>query len=105
MTYSPGTLAELRTGSRVLIWVSAQKTVAYFHLYGLNRGLLLLFFGSDAVWRMQLQVLRTQDDNTALAFKQTSKEESGMVAVAVSNSYTFFSVLFILFSWREKHNN
>ena len=33
---------------------------------------------------MQLQVLQAEDSNVAMAFKQTSKDESSMVAVAVS---------------------
>jgi len=67
------------------IWsILFRRPVHYTRLYGPISGPLLWLFGSDAVWRMQLQVLQAEDSNVAMAFKQTSKDESSMVAVAVS---------------------
>ncbi|KAH8768849.1 hypothetical protein F5883DRAFT_63347 [Diaporthe sp. PMI_573] len=45
-------------------------------------GALLLVFGSSAVWRMQVRVLASKDDRVALDFKDATKQESNMVAVA-----------------------
>ena len=71
----------------MIIWAPLQKLRIYAQIYG-PLGILLRLLGSDAVWKMQIQVLMSGESSTALDFKQTSKEECNSVAVTVDPKAT-----------------
>ncbi|KAL4865505.1 hypothetical protein BDV12DRAFT_148050 [Aspergillus spectabilis] len=67
------------------IRVAAKPLTAFIFFrayYGSVRGFVLQVFGNRVVWKMQLQVLRSDDPNTAKEFRVASQQESNMVAVA-----------------------
>lgn len=60
------------------------STISFLHeTLWLLAGPVLWDFGSSDVWRIQVQVLRSQDDSVAMDFKKSTQDESNMVAVAV----------------------
>lgn len=60
----------------------------YTKFYG-YAGILLLCFGNTAVWKMQLEVLVSDDTQSALDFKRARQKESDTVAIAVRYYQTF----------------
>jgi hypothetical protein len=56
--------------------------------YGSAAGIVLWSFGSQEVWQLQLQVLRSHRDADAMDFKKSVQEDSSIVAVAVSKICT-----------------
>lgn len=69
-----------------------QRLLFYTKCYG-PIGILLSFFGNSAVWKMQIQVLISDDPQTALDFKNARQKESDTVAVAVRSTFSIYIYL------------
>lgn len=50
--------------------------------YGIG-GIALWIFGNKNIWALELGVLKTTDDRTALEFRKTIQDEAQIIAVAV----------------------
>ncbi|PMD49297.1 uncharacterized protein K444DRAFT_502184, partial [Hyaloscypha bicolor E] len=61
----------------------ARNPVFLVRHYGLG-GVVLWIFGSGAIWRMEKQVLESDEDKVAMDFKVSIQNESNMIAVAGS---------------------
>jgi hypothetical protein len=69
----------------------ARNPVLLVRHYGLG-GVVLWIFGSGAIWRMEKQVLESDEDKVAIDFKISIQNESNMIAVAVRSSLEAFCV-------------
>ncbi|KAK2872134.1 hypothetical protein FQN49_002525 [Arthroderma sp. PD_2] len=56
------------------------RFTVYTRYYG-SDGLLLQVFGNSSVWKMQFQVLSSENPQTALDFKSANQQESSIVAI------------------------
>jgi hypothetical protein len=62
---------------------SARLLGLYRRYYGPAGGVMLQVFGSSMVWKTQLQVLTSEDPETASLFRTANQQESNMVSIAV----------------------
>ena len=69
----------------------ARNPIFLVRHYGLG-GVVLWIFGSGAIWRMEKQVLESDEDKVAMDFKVSIQNESNMIAVAVRSSLEAFCV-------------
>ena len=68
------------------IYFGAFDAVGYLRLYGIS-GIIVWRFGTKNVWRIQAQVLGSQKDEDAIAFRNVMQDECTMTEVAVCTSY------------------
>lgn len=73
-----------RAGSNPL-----QRLIFYTENYG-PTGILMSLFGNSAVWKMQFEVLVSEDPQTALDFKNARQNESDTVAIAVRYTFSIY---------------
>lgn len=60
----------------------ALRGIRLWDLYGPS-GIILNSFGSQAVWRIQAEIIGGMDDEAAMSFKKSAQDECTMISVAV----------------------
>lgn len=72
-----GTFSVLRQAFRLL------SSISFFtRNYGVI-GLLLCLFDNRSIWRVQVRILRSNNDTDAMNFKRAVQDECSIIAVAV----------------------
>lgn len=69
-----------------LVFIISVSDLTFFPRHYGRGGIWLLLFGTSTVWRMQYKVSSSSDPRIALDFKDATKQESNIIAVAVSTS-------------------
>lgn len=80
-----GQVTDLVIASLTLFSSSARSVDFFLRHYGLA-GVILWLFGSNAIWRIQFQILHSTIDQEAMDFKKATQDESSIIALAVSLS-------------------
>jgi hypothetical protein len=91
ITLSLGQFNYMIISGLVAILDFARNPIFLVRHYGLG-GVVLWIFGSGAIWRMEKQVLESDEDKVAMDFKVSIQNESNMIAVAVRSSLEAFCV-------------